>query len=84
MAPELDRDAIEATVFAYLRERLKLDVPGTETPLLSSGLVDSGNLVRMATHLERVVSVSIPDRDIDGDHFDTVSMIVDYLQRKLR
>jgi acyl carrier protein len=79
-------EQLEAAIFELLRNKLGVDDPDLtrDSELISSGLVDSGNLVRLATQLERITDVSIPDRDIDVDHFDSVAMIVDYLQGKLR
>ncbi len=80
----MNLEQLEASIFTYLRDKLGVDEPDLtrDTELVSSGLVDSGSLVRLATHLERVTELSIPDRDIDVDHFDSVAMIVDYIRGK--
>lgn len=80
----MDATELEAEIFSYLEKKLKVGATDLdrETPLISSGLVDSGNLVRLATHLERIAGVTIPDRDIDADHFDSVGMIVGYVMGK--
>lgn len=76
---------LEAAIFQYLGEKLGIEEPDMDrdSELISSGLVDSGNLVRLATHLERITGVSIPDRDIDVEHFDTVGTIVEYVLARL-
>jgi len=80
----LQPEELEREVRAYLEDKLGVSGLGREDALISSGLVDSGNLVRLATHIERRAGVSIPDRDIDADHFDSIAMIVDYVSSKLR
>jgi acyl carrier protein len=80
----IDTAELQTEIFRYLEKKLRVKVAEltADSPLLSNGLVDSGNLVRLATHLERLTGVSIPDRDIDADHFDTVEMIVAYVSAR--
>ena len=86
MAKARDPAELEREIFAYLEKRLHLGASELtrDDPLVSSGLVDSGNLVRLATHVERLADISIPDRDIDTDHFDSVAMILAYVASKRR
>ena len=78
-------EALEGIIFAFLRDHLRvLDEAITrETELVSEGLIDSTDLVLLATHLERTLDLEIPDEDISVDNFDSVVMILDYLERKL-
>jgi acyl carrier protein len=80
----MQADELEAEIFRYLEKKLRVKPAelSREAPLISGGLVDSGNLVRLATHLERLTGVSIPDRDIDADHFDSVDMILAYIAHR--
>jgi acyl carrier protein len=77
---------IETQVRAYLRD--ELDLPEEELErdarLVRSGLLDSVNLVQLATHLERAFEIEIPDQDIDGEHLDSIAMIAAYVGRKLQ
>ena len=77
-------DALETEVRTYLEDKLGVAGVGREDALISSGLVDSGNLVRLATHIERLTDLTIPDRDIDADHFDSIAMIVEYVMSRSR
>lgn len=76
---------LEARLLAFVRDDLGVDESGLDrtTPLVSTGLVDSANLVRLAAFVERTADVEIPDRDIDADHFDTVERIVAYVATRL-
>jgi len=78
-------DDVEARVFAWLHDEIGIPEHdlGRDAPLVSSGLLDSASLVRLATHLERSFGVRIPDRDIDADHFDTLAMIASYVSSRL-
>ena len=79
----IDQERLEAELFRYLREELRL--PGEitrETELVRTGLIDSTDLVLVATHLERTFDIEIPDADIDVDHFDSVAMIWDYVRER--
>jgi acyl carrier protein len=80
----MDAEALEREIRSYLEKKLGLSGVGRDQELVSSGLLDSGNLVRLATHVERVAGVSIPDRDIDADHFDSIAMILTYVASRAR
>lgn len=80
----MEAEELTREIRAFLEEKLGVSGIGDDDELLSSGLVDSGNLVRLATHIERLAGITIPDRDIDADHFDSVSMLVDYVVSKSR
>lgn len=71
---------LEAELLAFVCEELGIDGESLDrdTVLVSSGLVDSANLVRLAAFVERLADVEIPDRDIDSEHFDSVGRIVTY------
>ena len=75
----MEAEALESEIRTFLDEKLGISGIDRDEELISSGLVDSGNLVRLATQIERVTGLRIPDRDIDADHFDSLAMIVDYV-----
>lgn len=79
-------ERLEAWIHAFLREECRIDPAGlTRTSeLVTSGLLDSMGMVRLATHLERLVDISIPDQDITAEHFDSIERILGYVQSKLR
>ena len=78
----MEAEALEREIRGFLEEKLGISDIDRNEELISSGLVDSGNLVRLATRIERVAGIAIPDRDIDVDHFDSLAMIVDYVVSK--
>ena len=80
----MEAEALEREIRGFLEEKLGISDIDRNEELSSSGLVDSGNLVRLATRIERVAGIAIPDRDIDVDHFDSLAMIVDYVVSKAR
>ena len=80
----MEAEALEGEIRAFLEQKLGITDLDRNAELVSSGLVDSGNLVRLATRLERLAGITIPDRDIDVDHFDSLAMIVDYAASKAR
>jgi len=53
-----------------------------DTPLVTNGLVDSAGLMRLAAFVERETGTTIPDRDVNVGHFDTVRQIQAYLTRR--
>ena len=75
---------IEEKILAYLKNDLRIDTDAitTSTALISTGNIDSADLVRFATFLERNFDFEVPDQDISADHFDTVAMSVEYVLAK--
>jgi acyl carrier protein len=52
-----------------------------ETPLISSGLVDSFSMVSLKRFLEVKYKISIPDEDASPEVFDSVNKIADLVLR---
>lgn len=79
----MDTEALEEGIRAFLRDQLALEREiGRDSPLVTTGLIDSAGLVHLATHLERMLGIAIPDRDITADHFDSISAILDYVRSR--
>lgn len=71
---ELQKTILEYVVAEYLEEDSG-DQIGVDSPLISSGIVDSFSMVSLKTFLERKYKISIPDADATPEAFDTVSKI---------
>lgn len=66
-----------------IRTALKLKTPiHAETPLLSSGLIDSFKVVVLLSALEQQYGVAIPVENIDVDTFDTPAQILATVERE--
>ena len=78
-------EALEGIILGFVRDDLRVrdEAITRETELVSEGLIDSTDLVLLATYLERTLDLEIPDEDISVDNFDSVAMILDYVERKL-
>lgn len=74
-------EEIENEIRTYLRDALHLpeEELDRDARLVRNGLLDSANLVQVATHLERAFDIEIPDQDIDGEHLDSIAMIAAYV-----
>ncbi len=59
-------------------EDMELD---ENTPLISSGIVDSFSMVSLKRFLEKKYSISIPDDQATPQAFDTVTKIIALVQR---
>ncbi len=81
----LSNEEIEAKIFTFLREELRVNTDEVErdSELVSSGLVDSADLVRFATFLERSYGIVVEDQDINADNFNTIAMSADYVRAHL-
>jgi acyl carrier protein len=56
---------------------------GDDTPLISSGLVDSFSMVSLKMFLEEEYDIRMTDEEASTEAFDTVSRIMELVQRKL-
>ncbi len=59
-------------------EEMELD---ENTPLISSGIVDSFSMVSLKRFLEKKYEVSIPDAEASPEAFDTVTSIIALVQK---
>jgi acyl carrier protein len=73
----LDRQAL----LRFLENRLGIDPSEVddETPLFSSGLVDSVALAELIVYVENESGISFQSEDITLDHLDTVGRILDFV-----
>lgn len=70
-------DEMERTILDYVkREYLEEDQEiNPDTPLISSGIVDSFSMVSLKRFLEKKYAISIPDDRATPEAFDTVNKI---------
>ena len=52
-------------------------------PIISSGLIDSFNLVDLALFVEDKFGVRIEDSDLNAQTFDTVAQLADLIRQRL-
>ena len=55
-----------------------------DTPLISSGIVDSFSMVSLKTFLERKYKIQIPDDKATPEAFDTVNSIIAVLKEYVK
>ena len=53
----------------------------SQTPLVSSGLIDSCMLVEVLIELERVAGLSFPPGSVDPENFETVDRMMQLVDR---
>jgi|SoiMethySBSTD1v2_1073268.scaffolds.fasta_scaffold6914477_1 acyl carrier protein len=70
-------------LLAYLRDELMVDTSGVEddTPLFSSGLIDSFALVSLITFLENRCGFRMNPLDVELGNVDSVAKILTFLER---
>jgi acyl carrier protein len=80
-----DDRQLTATILDYLRREYADALAGVDvaadTPLISSGLIDSISMVSLKVFLEQTCQLRIPDRDASAEAFDSVKAIVAMLRR---
>lgn len=80
----MDLDALEKKLAGFVARETGAEAaaisPSTE--LLSSGLLDSVALVRMADLVEREVGIVIPDGDVTEENFETLGAIRSYVEMR--
>ena len=55
---------------------------GEHSALVTTGILDSAGLVRLAALLERRLRIRIPDGDINAENFDTIRRIQTYVKHR--
>lgn len=81
----MEDDDLEAAIRAFLADELRTDAAAisADTTLVSSGLLDSAGLIRLAALVERSCDLIIPDRDVSAEHFDSIRHIRAYVGARL-
>ncbi len=80
MMDELKRIILDYVKKEYLEETDDREV-GTDTPLITGGIVDSFSMVSLKRFLERKYSIRISDAEATPAAFDTVDRIADLVTR---
>jgi len=67
----------------FLEEDSDVEVK-EDTPLISSGIVDSFSMVSLKTFLEKKFKISIPDDKATPEAFDSVNKIIDLIKEYVK
>jgi acyl carrier protein len=54
-----------------------------DEPIISSGLIDSFNLVDLSLYIEKTFSVLIDDTELNRETFDTLTQLTQLIQSRL-
>jgi len=80
-----DDQQMTRTIQEYVTREYEDALQGTpvdaDTPLISSGLVDSLSMVSLKVFLENTYHLRIPDQEASVEAFDSVSAIVRMLRK---
>ena len=80
------KEEILTKLNAYITAQILRD-PGrtlaADEPLISSGIVDSFNLVDLAIFAEDTFGVHLDDLELNVDHFDTLEQLADLILARL-
>lgn len=83
----MDQSAINDNVKAYiLREFLPGEDPDElagDTPLMSTGILDSLATLKLVTYLEEEFDIAVEAHEADAENLDTLDRIVALVQRKV-
>lgn len=72
---EITEAVLEYVVDEYVEDDDDLEVDA-DTPLITSGIVDSFSMVSLKAFLEKTYSITLPDSEATPEAFNTVSSIV--------
>ena len=75
MSEDVKKMIIDYVKKEYLEEDSEEDVD-ENTPLISSGIVDSFSMVSLKTFLEKKFEIKIPDEKATTEAFDSVNNII--------
>lgn len=77
-------DEMKMAVLEYVKDEYVDDEDEEvtlETPLISSGLVDSFSMVSLKTFVEKKYGIKLPDEEATPEAFDTVNSIVELVRK---
>ena len=77
---EMHKAVLDYVIDEYLDEDDEEEID-VDSPLISSGIVDSFSMVSLKLFLEQKYSIKIPDEQASPEAFDTVRSIVDVVQK---
>jgi len=77
---EMKDTVLEYVINEYIDEDDGVEVT-YDTPLISSGIVDSFSMVSLKVFLEKKYSIKLPDEEATPEAFDTVNSIVKLVQK---
>ncbi|MBN2080846.1 acyl carrier protein [bacterium] len=81
MSDDMREQIIEFIYDEYVEDdSMKIE---DDTPLISSGLVDSFSMVSLKMFLEEEYSIQMTDEEASTEAFDTVKRIMALVQKKL-
>ena len=74
----------QESLLKYIEDELFIDVKdiGPETPLFSSGIIDSFSLVALMRFIETSGSIRIGVSDVHLGNFDSISRIEAYVEQQ--
>lgn len=81
MDSTMREDIIQFIRDEYLEDESQ--VIAEDTPLISSGIVDSFSMVSLKMYLEDKYDIHMTDEEASTEAFDTVTSIMELVQRKL-
>lgn len=79
MADEMKDTVLQYVIDEYVDE--DEDEIGYDSPLISSGIVDSFSMVSLKVFLEKKYKISLPDNEATPEAFDTVNKICALVRR---
>lgn len=79
---EMKKTVLEYIVDEYLDEDDEDEV-SFDSPLISSGIVDSFSMVSLKRFVENKYSIKLPDEEATPEAFDTVNSICDLINKHL-
>lgn len=82
-----DRASIERGLRQFLAENFILEDDGAglaaDESLTESGVLDSMGVLELITFIEEQYGFSVPDEDTLPENLDSVTRLVDYVERRL-
>jgi acyl carrier protein len=80
MSCEMHETVREYIVDEYVDEDDDVEIEN-DTPLISSGIVDSFSMVSLKVFLEKKYDIKLPDSEATPEAFDTVNSIVELVKK---
>ncbi len=80
---EMQEAVLEYVIEEYVDDEDEAEEMAVDTPLISSGIVDSFSMVSLKVFLEKKYGIRIPDEQASPEAFDTVTSICGLVRRHI-
>ena len=81
----MNASELEQAIIDYLSEETGLDPASVtiDTPLFTSGILDSMDILKLLTFIEETCQIKIPTLEVSLETLDTIAKVREFMTRRM-